>query len=159
MTNQPVNIDGKEYWISRSVAVCGAVFTIDDGLRVLAVKRGNNLDEPGKWCLPCGYLDWNETLEEACAREIMEETGLHTHSFNLYHIDSNPESNRQNVTVVYWSFSRDYASHTVSVDGVESVDLKWIAIPDIKYYDWAFGHKNLIQDILMATNLYKYVRP
>ena len=153
MKNQPVNIDGKEYWISRSVAICVACFTRDSGLRVLAVKRGENLDEPGKWCLPCGYLDYDETLHDACKRELKEETNLYTDNFHFYHIDSDPKSNRQNVTVVYWTYSTSYAYQTVFADGVESTDLEWIAISDLKNYDWAFNHKQLILDILQLSHI------
>ena len=33
-------------------------------------------DGQGLWCCPCGYLDFDETLEECVIREIKEETGL-----------------------------------------------------------------------------------
>ena len=51
----------------------GAVI-VDDG-RVLLVKRKY---EPlaGQWSLPGGAVDVGETLEEAVAREMLEETGL-----------------------------------------------------------------------------------
>lgn len=54
----------------------GAV-VIRDG-RVLLGKRGH---EPlkGQWSLPGGAVEVGETLKEAVAREILEETGLCIH--------------------------------------------------------------------------------
>ena len=41
MKNFPVQVNGKEYWISRAMAVVGLVFCIDNGeLFILAGKRG-----------------------------------------------------------------------------------------------------------------------
>lgn len=39
---------------------------------------GKRLGEHGKgeWSLPGGHLEWGESFQECCAREVMEETGL-----------------------------------------------------------------------------------
>lgn len=51
----------------------GAVVLVDG--RIVLVKRAH---EPlrGEWNLPGGGVELGETLEEACAREVLEETGL-----------------------------------------------------------------------------------
>ena len=57
----------------RSESVNGIVFK-ENRESVLLVKRR---DVP-VWVLPGGGIDENETPEESCIREILEETGLHT---------------------------------------------------------------------------------
>ena len=60
----------------RPVVGVGAV--IVDGDRVVLVKRAH---EPlkGEWSLPGGTVEVGETLAEAVAREVREETGLNVH--------------------------------------------------------------------------------
>jgi ADP-ribose pyrophosphatase YjhB (NUDIX family) len=56
------------------VAAVGALI-INDAGQLMLVRRARN---PGKglWGLPGGFVDRNETIEEALAREVVEEIGL-----------------------------------------------------------------------------------
>lgn len=47
-----------------------AIVTRDDG-RVLVIKRADD----GRWVPPGGVLELGETPQDACAREVLEETG------------------------------------------------------------------------------------
>lgn len=61
-----------------SVTVDVVIFSLADGepdVRVLLVKRGGH-PFLGKWALPGGFLDMNESLDDAALRELREETGL-----------------------------------------------------------------------------------
>ena len=57
----------------RPVVGVGAV--VLDEHRVLLIKRGNP-PLKGQWSLPGGGVEVGETLEQAVAREVLEETGL-----------------------------------------------------------------------------------
>ena len=57
----------------RPVVGVGAV--VLDGDRVLLIKRGH-APLKGQWSLPGGSVEIGETLEQAVAREVLEETGV-----------------------------------------------------------------------------------
>jgi ADP-ribose pyrophosphatase YjhB (NUDIX family) len=52
--------------------VGGDAAIFDDEGRILLVRRVDD----GRWCLPCGWLEANESPVEAAVRETKEETGL-----------------------------------------------------------------------------------
>ena len=63
-------------WPRPMVTVDAVVFDLSEGrTRVLLVKRGK---EPykGRWAVPGGFIEMDEELEDAVARELQEETGL-----------------------------------------------------------------------------------
>lgn len=153
MKNFPVKVDNKEYWISRSISVEGFIFTLDNGIRVLANKRGKGCpNNTGKWNCPCGYLDYDETTEQACMREIKEETNLTIDpSFlNFLWIDSEPKGEKQNISIAYWSFKPTYAFQTITggfAEPDEVDDVEWISLDELDKYDWAFDHEYSIMKV------------
>ena len=56
------------------VAAVGGLVTNDAG-ELLLVRRARDPGK-GKWGLPGGFVDRNETIEQALVREVHEETGL-----------------------------------------------------------------------------------
>ena len=51
---------------------CSALIYDEAREKILLTRREDN----GEWCLPGGGLDAGESAEEACVREVWEETGL-----------------------------------------------------------------------------------
>lgn len=147
--NFPIKYNNKEYWISRHLAVAVFIFTELNGDRyVLATKRSKNTpDYQGYWVCPCGYLDFNEALEEAAVRETFEETGivLNKHELDMFYIESNAKENNQNVTCRYKT-TIDYIEPPI-LQNDECDEIKWIKREEIDNYEWAFNHDNIIKGI------------
>lgn len=146
--------DNKEYWISRSVAVTAIVIYINEfGHRfILANKRGPGCpDYIGYWNLPCGYLDYDESTRQAASREVLEETGyiIDPSDFTLYGIQDIPHDGKQNVTIRYKVILTEKPRLTKAIGGEkdEVDEVKWIPLNEIYNYDWAFDHKEIIENL------------
>lgn len=63
-------------WPRPMVAVDTAVFGFFAGKAKLLLVNRRNEPFKGKWCLPGGFLEIEEELEDGVARELAEETGL-----------------------------------------------------------------------------------
>ena len=166
--------DGKEYWISRSAVVIPIVFHYNKRtgkISTLLEKRGPAVSHSGEWCCPCGYLDWDEDFEEACSREVREETGLNIdpHKFHLHKVST--DKNTRNQTIDLWHYcwiatEGDIPLDASSVESKDEIeDLKWLEVGDFNstigdekdYFNdirkgfgkWAFkGHPVIIEELL-----------
>ena len=95
------NFENKNKALLRHVVVDSLVI---DGNKILLVKRGPKYLEPGKWALPGGFVDRDETTKQTALREVLEETGYQTKVINLFAIIDNPnrpQEDRQNISFIY----------------------------------------------------------
>ena len=167
--------NGEELWISRSVVVICVVARITDEnkIEILAEKRGPLVSATGRWCFPCGYLDYDEDLTDAVIREVQEETGytLERKDVNFIDINSKPDGKKQNVIIRHIAFIDNHKNQIsdFKLDTNEVTELKWIEIGesvsnifniDVNKLDcvkWAFNHKSLIIHIINEyCNRYGY---
>ena len=68
-------------------AVAGIV--LNDTGAILLVQRAAGETYPGKWCIPCGHIEWGEDIRAALVREMAEETGLAVTAERIYEVESN----------------------------------------------------------------------
>ena len=108
---------------------------------ILLIKRKFEPFE-GKWALPGGFIGIEETLIEACRRELCEETGLQGVKLNqFYTFDavSRDPRHRTISTVFYGNIQRP-----VDVSGGDDAEKAgWF--PIISLPDMAFDHADIIR--------------
>ena len=159
MKNFEFEYEGKKLWYSRSVAAVGLVISYDECNRyVLACKRGPGCpDEVGKWALPCGYLDFNESIEECMSREANEETGIiiNPKEWQLIGIDSNPdEDSRQNITIRFGTIIHKMPIICYEPNN-EVTEVEFIKVNEYDKYNWAFNHNELIKNYAVGLSWYE----
>ncbi len=107
---------------------------------LLLEKRAGDILETGKWGLPGGFLERDETAEQCVLRELKEETGWEGKIISLFRINTNPNrphEDRQNVAI---EFLVKPIRQTGAPDH-ESSKVEWIPIDKLLPLDeFAFDH-------------------
>ena len=130
-------------WPRPMVTVDMVVFAVAaGGSKVLLIQRRN---EPyrGKWALPGGFVEMEEELQTAAARELAEETGLgevvlqQLHTFGT--VGRDPRG--RVITVVYWGIVE--AGKMEVTAGDDAAQAKWFEIEELPQL--AFDHDEVIK--------------
>jgi 8-oxo-dGTP diphosphatase len=121
-------------WVHfRDPAVGAAVLLIDEIGRVLLVKRGPTSTRPGRWCIPCGFVDYGEDVRAAAARELQEETGLVAEVGEVIQALSNGHDPAK-LSIGIW-FAGRITGGTLQA-GDDAVEVGWFApddLPDLAF--------------------------
>lgn len=112
----------------------GVIFD-STGESVLLIRRSDN----GQWDLPSGGIDPGESASEACAREVLEETGLVVEIVRLVGVYSTPhriieyaDGNRFQAVTMCFEASPIGGELTVTD---ESTEFGYFTIAEIKQLD------------------------
>lgn len=122
----------------RHVTVGGLVVRAN---KLLLVKRSEKSQvEAGKWCLPGGYLDRDESAAQAVVREILEETGYESEVITIFRIVDRPRmkgDDRQNIDFIY--LVRAYQQ--VQSPDYEVEEVRWFELDELPHpNEVAFDH-------------------
>lgn len=166
-----ISVKGRTLWESRSVAVNAYIFAYFNSENyVLVGQRGIGApDYRGRWNVPSGYMDWNETGSEATNREVWEETGFDLTKIKKiivsfldqpWFVNTDPNENKQNITLRYGVYFHADTLPDLTDENSEPNeigDLKWLKLDDFhnnNSYKWAFTHDekiNIFENILIEN--------
>jgi len=109
---------------------------------VLLIERGR---EPfkGKWALPGGFINMDETLEIACRRELEEETGLRVGELKQFRtfdaVDRDPR--HRTISVLFYSFLEE---ELVPLAGDDAAKAQWFSLNHLP--ELAFDHQLILEE-------------
>lgn len=127
-----------------SVTTDCVIFSFDGTrLRVLLVQRGI---EPykGRWAMPGGFMQMDESAEEGALRELQEETGLQGAYIKQFHTFTDPSRDPRErvITIAYYALVK-----MQEVKGADdAADARWFALDEVP--SLAFDH-----DLILRTAL------
>ncbi len=129
------------HWVSyENPLPSSAALVRNERGEVLLVKRGK---EPGKgkWALPSGFIEIDETPKKACLRELKEETGLKGEVLRLVGVYSQKSLLYRNVIIIGYEVN---ASGNLSPgsDSLETGFFPLSNLPDIPFS----SHRKMIED-------------
>jgi len=124
---------------------CSAIIFNDEG-RFLLTRRSDN----GQWCLPSGGLESGESVEEACIREVLEETGLHVQIKRLVGVYSNRDqlvvySDSDKFQIIALHFEAEVTGGALGLSD-ETMDFGYFSLDEIKELDLIKSHRERILD-------------
>ena len=118
------------------------IFSIrDNQLKLLLIKRGGTPFK-GKWALPGGFVELDESLEEGARRELEEETGLSGVFLEQLYTFGQPgrDPRERVITVAYYALiPSDQVSLCAATDA-EAVG--WFAMDELP--ELAFDHQTIV---------------
>ncbi len=113
-----------------------------DKTEVLLIQRDRYPFE-GMWALPGGFVEMDETLEEAVARELEEETGLTGIELKQLHAFSDVGRDPRGRTVSVTFYGITDKSNSKVKGGDDARDARWFPVDELP--ELAFDHNEIIE--------------
>ena len=136
---------------SQSVAVALIPVEFEGGSVSLMTIQRNIEPKKGQWALPGGYVDYNESLEQAACREVQEETGLvlNPDLAHLHHSSVTPDGKVLVFVKTQMIHIQDVLELKNKTLDHETQDIGWVTHDTV----WAFPlHKQAFERWLEETN-------
>ncbi|WP_235737290.1 NUDIX domain-containing protein [Nocardioides alcanivorans] len=128
------------------------VVAFSPGDHVLLVRRANP-PYAGSWALPGGFVEPNEDLPEAAARELAEETGLELRARELRQLAAYgaPDRDPRRGRVVTIAFHVRLATQPDVMGGDDAAHAAWVPVETALVEGLAFDHAQILRDALACT--------
>ena len=126
------------------------VLLTDEDSKILILKRSTeSKTNPGKWELPGGKVDQNESFDHALIREVYEETNL---KIALEHVVGASEQNLHIIRAVHIIMSGKIIEGELTLSS-EHEGYAWVlmeTLPDYELADWLQDYVN--QSSILNSN-------
>ena len=116
---------GRVHYENPIVGVAAIILNAEG--QILMVKRSPNITYSGLWCIPCGYLEYDEDIRAGLKREIEEETNLVVQPLEVFAVHSNFHNPQQH-TVGIWFLTEVLAGTPTAGD--DASEVAWVEIAD-----------------------------
>ena len=110
--------------------------------KLLLVQRRSDPFK-GKWALPGGFLEEEETLEAGAKRELQEETGLQVENIKQLRAFGTPGRDPRGRTISI-AFFGEVASEEEVKGADDAADARWFNIEDLP--ELAFDHSEIVKE-------------
>ncbi|MDQ5971152.1 MAG: 8-oxo-dGTP diphosphatase [Patescibacteria group bacterium] len=124
---------------------------LNDMGRILLEKRASTMDTyPGCWCLPGGWMEWGEKVEDAVKREVREEIGVEIEviKFIGQYFDTNNLPIKKHSRIALPHICK-IVSGVPKVNQIEEVEeIKWIDPNEALNLDIAYDQKDMIRYVV-----------
>jgi len=99
----------------------------------------------GSYALPGGFVDEDETLETAIARELQEETNLKLDNLQQFRAYSQPhrDPRGRTISVIFTSMLDAFPA---AVAGDDAAAVQWFPLDQLP--ELAFDHSEIVNDII-----------
>lgn len=106
------------------------------GEAVLLVKRGGPPNE-GRWSVPGGSVEEGETVAEACAREVLEETGVRVRPVRVLVVTDLIERDDAGRVRFHYSVADILCEYLGGepIAGTDAADARWVPVRELHGVD------------------------
>jgi mutator protein MutT len=116
---------------------------VDEQNRVLLLRRRENSQGGGQWCLPGGKVDYNQQVADAVAREIAEETSLNCVQADFLFYQDSPSLKPGGMHCINFVFKCTVEGEIVL--NPESTEYAWVTPDSLQDYTIAFRNNEIVE--------------
>lgn len=113
------------------------------GGKLLLVKRAEG-PYRGDWCIPAGFMEWDESPRACAERELKEETGLDIHAKSVFEVYSGTDDPRTNAVLILY-FCDEVGGEALAGD--DASELKFCSLAEIPDNIAFEAHREALRDL------------
>ena len=132
----------KDFWCNSALTADCVIFS-ENFDSIVLIKRKNPPFQ-GQYVLPGGFVDKKESVEDACIREVKEETNLDIKNLTFIDTYSKPDRDPRGRVVSFAFLAKADLNQLKAGDDASAVEV----VKDWRDVEIGFDHKNIIEDAI-----------